>query len=257
MKYQGKELVVCRDGEELCQQAAERFVRLAGEAVSATGRFTVALSGGTTPQRLYSLLASDQFQPLMAWSKVHFFFGDERCVPPDHPDSTYGMVRVALLAPAPIPWENVYPILTEKGDAQSVAAEYEKTLKTFFGLTEGQKPRFDLILLGMGTDGHTASLFPGSTALEESGRLVTANYVEKLQAHRITLTFPAINQAANIIFLISGQSKASVLKEVLEGQDQPMRLPSQRIAPVEGKLLFMVDQAAGSKLVNPDGNGVL
>ena len=248
MRDQGKELVVCRDAEDLYQQAAERIVRLAGEAVSATGRFTVALSGGTTPQTLYSLLASDQFQPLMAWSKIHLFFGDERCVPSDHPDSTFGMVRVSLLAPVPIPWENVYPIQTEKGDAPSVAAEYEKTLKGFFGLTEGQKPRFDLILLGMGTDGHTASLFPGPPALEKTEGLVTATYVQKLQSHRISLTASAINQAANIIFLISGQSKASVLKEVLEGQDQPVRLPAQRIAPVEGKLLFMVDQAAGSKL---------
>ena len=243
-----KELIVCRDAQELNQRAAERFVRLAAEAVSATGRFAVALSGGSTPQALYSRLASDQFQPLVAWSKVHLFWGDERCVPPDHPDSNYGMARVALLAQAPIPKENVYPIATEKGNAQSVAAEYEKTLRTFFGLSEGQQPRFDLILLGLGEDGHTASLFPGTAALKETGRVVAANYVQKLATHRITLTVPAINHAANIVFLISGQSKALVLKKVLEGQHQPMRLPSQCIQPVEGKLLFMVDRAAGSEL---------
>ncbi len=248
-----KELIVCPDAEELNQRAAERFVRLSMEAVSATGRFAVALSGGSTPRALYSLLASQTFQPLVPWSKVHFFWGDERCVPPDHPDSNYGMARVSMLEKVPVPTENLYRVPTEKGNAQSVAAEYERVLRTFFGLNEGQQPRFDLILLGMGEDGHTASLFPGTAALQETG-IVAANDIQKLETHRITLTISAINQAAHIVFLISGPSKALVLKKVLEGQYRPRRLPSQSIQPVEGKLLFLVDRAAASELT-PLGDG--
>jgi len=247
-----KELVVCRDVEELNRRTAEQFVRLARESVAATGRFTVALSGGSTPKALYSLLAGQTFQPLVPWPRVYFFWGDERCVPPDHPESNYGMARVTMLDKVPVPTENVYPVPTEEGNAQRVAAEYERILSTFFDLNEGQQPRFDLILLGMGEDGHTASLFPGTAALQEMGT-VTANDIQKLGTHRITLTIPAINQAAHIVFVVSGPSKASVLKEVLEGQYQPTSLPSQSIQPVEGELLFLVDRAAASELT-PSGD---
>jgi 6-phosphogluconolactonase len=244
-----KEIVVCSDTEELNRRTAEQFVRLATESVTATGRFTVALSGGSTPRALYSLLASQTFQPLVPWSKVYFFWGDERCVPPDHPQSNYGMARVTMLEKVPVPKENVYPVPTEKGNVHSVAAEYERILRAFFGFNEGQQPRFDVVLLGMGEDGHTASLFPGAATLKETGT-VTANDIQRLGTHRVTLTIPAINQAAHIVFLVSGSSKASVLKEVLEGQDQPTRLPSQSIQPVEGKLLFLVDRAAASELTS-------
>lgn len=249
---EGKELIMCRDAGELSQRAAELFVALAKEAVAATGRFTVALSGGSTPKALFSLLVSDWFLPRVAWSKVYLFWGDERCVPPDHPDSNYGVARAAMLDKAPIPPQNVFPMPTESEDAERIAAEYQQTLREFFGLAEGGQPRFDLILLGMGEDGHTASLFPGTPALEETERLVTAHYVEKLRAHRITLTIATINQAASIVFLISGTSKASALREVLEGEYQPMRLPSQWIQPVNGKLFFMVDRDAGSELTGSE-----
>ncbi len=247
-----RELVVCPDVEELNRRTAEQFVRLATKSVAATGRFTVALSGGSTPKALYSLLAGQTFQPLVPWSKVYFFWGDERCVSPDHPDSNYGMARVTMLEKVPVPTENVYRVPTEKGNAQRVAAEYERVLGAFFGVNEGQQPRFDLILLGMGEDGHTASLFPGTAALQETGT-VTANPIQKLETHRITLTIPAINQASHIVFLVSGSSKASVLKEVLEGPYEPTRLPSQSIQPVEGTLLFLVDRAAASELT-PSGD---
>ena len=158
-----------------------------------------------------------------------------------------------MLEKVPVPTENVYRVPTEKGNAQIVAAEYERILGTFFGLAEGQQPRLDLILLGMGEDGHTASLFPGTAALQDAGT-VAANDIQKFGTHRITLTIPAINQAAHIVFLISGPSKALVLKEVLEGQYQPRRLPSQSIQPVEGKLLFLVDRAAASALTS-SGDG--
>ncbi len=246
-----KELVVCSDAEELNRRTAEQFVRLATESVEATGRFTVALSGGSTPKALYSLLAGQIFQPLVPWSSVYFFWGDERCVPPDHPESNYGMARVTMLEKVPVPTENVYRVPTEEGNAQRVAAAYERILRTFFVLNEGQQPRFDLILLGMGEDGHTASLFPGTAALQETGT-VTANDIQKSGTHRITLTIPAINQAAHIVFMVSGPSKTSVLQEVLEGQYQPTRLPSQSIQPVEGKLIFLLDRAAASELT-PSG----
>jgi len=247
-----KKLVVCSDAEELNRRAAEQFVRLATESVAATGRFTVALSGGSTPRALYSLLAGETFQPLVPWSKVYFFWGDERCVPPDHPESNYGMARVTMLERVPVPTENVYRVPTENGNAQRVAAEYERILRIFFGFNEGQQPRFDLILLGLGEDGHTASLFPGTTALEETGT-VTSNDIQRLETPRITLTLPAMNEAAHIVFLVSGSSKALVLKEVLEGQDQPTRFPAQSIQPVQGELLFLVDRAAASELT-PSGD---
>jgi len=247
-----KKLVVCSDAEELNRRAAEQFVRLATESVAASGRFTVALSGGSTPRALYSLLAGETFQPLVPWSKVYFFWGDERCVPPDHPESNYGMARVTMLERVPVPTENVYRVPTENGNAQRVAAEYERILRTFFDFNEGQQPRFDLILLGLGEDGHTASLFLGTAALEETGT-VTSNDIQRLETPRITLTLPAMNEAAHIVFLVSGSSKALVLKEVLEGQDQPTRFPAQSIQPVQGELLFLVDRAAASELT-PSGD---
>lgn len=243
------EIIVCSDVNQLNWRAAEQFVQLAVESVAGSGRFTVALSGGSTPKALYSLLASETFLPLVPWTKVYFFWGDERCVPPDHAESNYGMARTTLLDDVPVPKENVYRVPAEQGNAESVAAEYERILRAFFGFNRGQQPRFDLILLGMGQDGHTASLFPGTAALNERGT-VTANEIQGVGTHRITLTIPAINRAAHIVFLVAGSSKASVLKEVLEGQDRPARLPSQSIQPVEGKLLFLVDRAAASQLTS-------
>ncbi len=242
------DILLCRDPEEVSHRGAELFVRLADEAVSSTDRFTVALSGGSTPRALYALLASDQFREQVPWSKVHLFWGDERCVPPDHPDSNYRMTRETLLEKAPILDENVYRMPAELEDHIRAAAQYEQTLKTFFQVPIGGLPSFDLILLGMGDDGHTASLFPGTAALEETERLVAANYVEKFGTYRLTLTVPLINQAANVAFLITGDSKASVLREVLEGEHQPERFPSQLVRPVKGQLVFIVDRAAANDL---------
>lgn len=250
---QRREILVCSDLGEVSQRAAELFVTLAAEAISASGRFTVALSGGSTPRALYSLLASDQFRERVPWSKMHLFWGDERCVPPDHHDSNYRMTRESLLDKVPISDENIHRMLAEREDHNQAAAEYEQTLKAFFGLEAGKLPRFDLIWLGMGEDGHTASLFPGTVALDVTDRLAVANYVEKFKAHRLTLTAPVINHAANVVFLISGESKASVLREVLEGERQPHRWPSQLIQPLEGKLLFIVDRPATSELTLPGG----
>lgn len=250
MKQSHREIVLCRDLSEVSLRAAERFVQLADTAASSAGRFTVALSGGSTPRALYALLASDRFRSRVPWSKVHLFWGDERCVPPDHPESNYRMAREALLDQISIPAGNIHRMPAEYENPGDAAAEYEETLKAFFRVPVGQWPRFDLILLGMGEDGHTASLFPGTAALAEQERWVAANYVEKLVTHRLTLTVPVINHAANVVFLISGESKASVLREVLEGGYQPQRFPSQFIRPEGGRLLFILDRGAAKELTS-------
>ncbi|NUO08415.1 MAG: 6-phosphogluconolactonase [Candidatus Brocadia sp.] len=242
------EILVVPNPDELNHRAAQEFVRLAEEAVRTKGFFSVALSGGSTPKGLYERLASDQYREQVPWPKVYVFWGDERCVPPDHPDSNYRMARESFLDKIPIPEENIYRMMAELEDHGRAAAGYEQTIKAFFHLETGKRPRFDLILLGMGEDGHTASLFPETPALEDAVHLVSANYIEKLGACRLTLTVPVINQASNVLFLIFGESKALVLKEVLEGEYQPQRLPSQLIRPISGRLLFIIDRVAASKL---------
>ncbi len=233
------------DAEAIARAAVETFARLAHEAIEERGTFSVALSGGTTPRRVYELLASDEQRERVQWPKVHVFFGDERAVPPDHAESNYRMASEALLSRVPIPSENVHRI-EGLGDAAANASDYESVMRGFFGDTEW--PRFDLVFLGMGDDGHTASLFPETTALEESRVWVASNWVEKLGVWRITLTAPAINAARRVLFLITGASKAERLREVLNGARDPKRLPSQIIRPRDGALEWYVDRAAASKL---------
>ena len=199
-------------------------------------------------EALYSLLAANY--SAFAWNRVFLFFGDERHVPPTDPDSNYRMVNESLLTKIAIPAENVFRVPAENPDAAAAALDYEAQLRRFFELrprSAGEFPRFDLVLLGMGPDGHTASLFPDSPALDEQSRLVVANWVAKLNAHRITLTFPVLNHAAEVMFLASGADKADMLHQVLEGKNTPP-LPSQRVQPSEGKLLWMLDEAAAAKL---------
>jgi 6-phosphogluconolactonase len=230
---------------DLFHSAAEEFVRAARTAIGAQGRFTVALSGGSTPKALYSLLASNYAN--FAWNRVFLFFGDERHVPPTDPESNYRMVNESLLTKITIPSENVFRVPAENPDADAAASEYEAQMRRFFEIKPGEFPRFDLILLGMGPDGHTASLFPDSAALDEQSRLVVANWVEKFKTHRITFTFPVLNRAAEVMFLASGADKAEMLHQVLESKNTPP-LPSQRVEPSDGKLLWMLDEAAAAKL---------
>ncbi len=230
---------------DLFHAAAEEFIRVARAAIGAQGRFAVALSGGSTPKALYSLLAAQYAD--FAWNRVFLFFGDERHVPPTDPESNYRMVNESLLTKISIPAENVFRVPAENSDADAAAAGYEAQVRRFFALKAGEFPRFDLILLGMGPEGHTASLFPDSKALEETSRLVVANWVAKFNTHRITFTFPVLNHAAEVMFLASGADKANVVHEVLEGKNAPP-LPSQRVQPADGKLLWMLDEAAASKL---------
>ncbi|MGH9548423.1 MAG: 6-phosphogluconolactonase, partial [Terriglobales bacterium] len=207
------EVRILKTAAELFEAAAAEFADQASQAVRASGRFTVALSGGSTPKTLYSLLAT---KPDIPWDKICFFWGDERHVPPDHPESNYRMANEALLSKVPVRPENVFRIHAEEKDAGAAALQYEQNLKEFFRLSPGQFPRFDLILLGTGPDGHTASLFPGTAALNETQRLVVANWVPKFNTHRITFTFPLLNAAACVNFLASGPDKAAILHQVLE-----------------------------------------
>jgi len=228
--------------QELFQAAAAEFIALASTAIRDHEKFSVALSGGSTPKSLYSVLA----KATLSWEKIFFFWSDERHVPPDHPDSNYRMAKEALLSKVPVPPENIFRVRAEEKDANVVAKDYEEALRSFFGLRPGEFPRFDLILLGLGPDGHTASLFPNTAALNETKLLVVANWVEKFKANRITFTYPVLNNAACVIFLVSGADKADMVRTVLE--DGRADLPSQRVHPVNGRLLWLLDKGAASKL---------
>jgi 6-phosphogluconolactonase len=233
----------------LSRAAAEAFVACAREAVQARGLFTVVLSGGSTPKTLYLMLAEDShLKEQVAWEKVHFFFSDERHVPPNHPDNNYRMVYRALLSKIPAPPSNAHRMATELVDPVPVADDCEQVLREFFRLSPGEFPRFDLVLLGLGAEGHTASLFPGSKALEETSRIAVATWVEALQTWRITLTIPVLNNAAEVIFLVSGAAKAQALKDVLEGAHDPTRWPAQAVQPTRGRRLFFVDPEAAKLL---------
>jgi 6-phosphogluconolactonase len=250
---------VYHDGQELALKAARRFARLADQYTVAGGSFTVALSGGSTPKAMFAILAASPFLETVPWSSIYFFWGDERCVPPDHADSNYRMTRETLLANVPVPEENVFRIPAEMEDHDRAAEEYSATLTKFFlqhrrqsGTAPlAQLPRFDLVFLGMGPDGHTASLFPGTTALHAGDRIAVANFVEKFNSYRITLTAATINNARNVTFIAGGADKAEVLRNVLEGPYQPELYPSQLIRPHNGSLLWMVDEAAAALLTKP------
>jgi 6-phosphogluconolactonase len=236
--------------QDLFQAAAEEVIRVASEAVAKRGRFTIALSGGSTPKNLFNLIAANASGSL-PWPQIFFFWGDERHVPPTDPESNYRMAQETLLSKVPVPPGNIFRIPTENPNADAAAAAYEQTLRKFFEVDAGKFPRFDLILLGMGPDGHTASLFPETTALQEKSRLVVANWVEKLNTSRITLTLPVLNAARRVAFLVSGADKATVLREVLEGKGPGERYPSKLVQPSDGKLIWFVDRAAASELSTP------
>ena len=224
--------------------AAERFIEVASRAQETQGRFSVALAGGRTPKRVYELLATDDFRSRVGWSRVHTFFGDERCVPPDHPDSNYAMAFRAMLSKVPIPAANVFRIAAEK-DPNDSARDYDAILREFFGPTAW--PRFDLVLLGLGDDGHTASIFPDSNVLEETSRLVVPTKSPQGQC-RITLTPRAFEHAARIIFIVTGEEKAATLSSVVQIQSRSPRLPASCIRPIDGTLAWFVDRKAASGL---------
>jgi len=239
----GPEIKVLPDPAAVAHEAAERIVAAAEVAVELNDRFAIALSGGSTPRLLFELLASPDFRTRIEWTKVQVFFGDERCVPPDHPESNYRMARETLLSRVPIPGDNVYRMRGEV-EPEEAAKEYGLMLQEKFG--DGG---LDLILLGMGEDGHTASLFPGTQAVNEKKHRVVANYAEHSttgKSWRITMTAPFINRSEQVIVLVAGAAKAERLKQVLEGPIEPEKHPIQLIHPGSGKLIWLIDAAAAS-----------
>ncbi len=239
------QLQILPDPAALHAAAAEKFAGCAVSAIAERGRFCVALSGGNTPRGVYAQLAARHARDL-SWDKIHIFFGDERCVSPDDPESNYRMARESLLSKIPVPEENVHRIPGELPAAQA-AVQYEKDVRTFFRLPAGAWPRFDLILLGIGDDGHTASLFPGSAALQEQSRIVVSNWVEKFEAYRITVTYPVLNHANEVVFLVSGKGKAAIVSDIFDSAKQGF-YPAQKVRPENGKLLWLVDKDAAGLL---------
>jgi 6-phosphogluconolactonase len=235
------------DVEALAHSVAELLCDRARESVRERGQFSLVLSGGQTPRRLYGLLAGEEFRGQLPWSRTHVFWGDERCVPPGDARSNELMVREALLNHVPIPPSHIHPMRCSQPPGAS-ATQYESDLRVFF---VGKEPQFDLVLLGLGENGHTASLFPHTPAVGERDRWVVDLYVEDQGFHRLTLTAPLINRARMIVFLVTGRSKARVLREVLEGPSEPQNLPAQLIRPASGELLWCVDREAAALLRNP------
>jgi 6-phosphogluconolactonase len=240
-----QEVVILDDAAMVAEEAAVRWLALAEGAVAERGRFTVALSGGSTPRGLYERLARPPFRDDAPWASTHIFWSDERTVPPSHPDSNYRMAHEALLSRVAVPLGN---IRRPHGENQptDAAADYEQVLRLAFDLRSGEFPRFDLILLGMGLDGHTASLFPGNPALSEVSRLFISTHVPQQKTNRLTMTVPVLNAAAHVMFLAVGAGKAETLREVLEGDHQPSVLPAQFVRPEDGRVTWLLDRSAAS-----------
>ena len=246
-------VVVVDGADALAREAAEEFEHRSNAAVASRSQFTVALSGGSTPRRLYALLADPAapFRGAIEWSRVHLFWGDERHVPPEDPQSNYRMASEELLSRVPIPEANVHRVEAELPDAAEAAARYDAELARFFALSPGEFPRFDLMLLGIGPEGHTASLFPGTRALDVLDRRVVENWVPKLNAFRITMTLPVFARAAAVLFLVAGEDKAPILRVVFDPKAPAEALPCQRIRPESGELIWLVDRPAAAGLPEP------
>jgi len=247
MNAGGRQIAVFSDLDAVSEAAAQRFVGAAKMAITDGGRFTVSLAGGSTPERLYRLLASDTYRSQVPWQSTHVFFGDERTVPPDDAQSNYRMARLAMLDAVPIPPDQVHRMEGEREPLEAATA-YEMAVRHTFGLAVGQVPRFDLILLGMGPDGHTASLFPHTRALENFTDLVVANYVAKFESWRLSFTYPVLNAAAQVLFLAGGTDKAAAVHEVTQGEPNRAEYPAQGVLPTDGAVTFLLDTAAAAHL---------
>lgn len=233
---------------EVARGAARHFVDYAWQSIAKDGVFTVALSGGSTPSAMFEILASDEFRGQVDWAKVQIFWGDERAVPPDNAESNYGVARRLLLIRVPIPEGNVHRMEAEKASIGRAAHEYEEILRKHLPLDDRGFPRFHLIFLGMGKDGHTASIFPGPRVVRQTSRWVSTPMVTKLNMRRMTLTLPVLDAALRVVFLVTGPDKADILHTVLQEKPEPP-LPSQLVQPRDrGIKLFLVDQAAAAKL---------
>lgn len=246
------------DGADaLSRAAAEHFLLTAQATAAAYGVARIAISGGNTPRRTFELLANpaEKFAAAMPWDRIELYWVDERTVPPDNKDSNYHMTREALLSKVPLRPDHIFRIEGEL-DPEEAAARYESAIRNHLRLEGAQGPRFDVLSLGMGDDGHTASLFPHTQAIHEMIRIAVANQVPQKDTWRITLTWPVINQARDVFFLIAGEDKAQPLHDVLLGNYDPETLPSQLIRPASGRLLLLLDRDAASLLPAPDANGM-
>lgn len=239
-----KRVLVCEDKKDLADKAARYFAQLVNSIVGAKGSATVALSGGTTPKLMYERLVQSDLASVIPWNKIQFFVSDERCVPHDSEESNWGNANRMLLTPMQIARPQLHPTQDQDKDANISATTYEIEVRTFVASGKTGQPSFDIIFLGMGPDGHTASLFPETAALSEGRRLVCKNHVEKLNSDRLTFTLPLINSAANIIFLISGADKAPVLAEVMANAN---KYPCEKVNPADGKVTWFVDKAAAGR----------
>ena len=243
-------LCVLQNPDALARAAAGQFVELARASILVRARFAVVLSGGSTPRRMYQYLAASPLRDRVEWSRVEVFWGDERGVPSDHPDSNYRMAAEALLDHVPIPRRHIHRIVAERIDRSSAARDYQLEIARAFDLDgAGPPPSFDLVLLGMGSDGHTASLFPGDEALREGRRwAVSVEAPQRPPPSRITLTAPILNRAREIRVLVAGSDKAATLRTVLEGPHEPERRPIQLVRPEHGRMIWLLDEAAASEL---------
>lgn len=244
-------IAIYADIDTLSHEAAQYIVRIANESIAAHGRFTIALSGGTTPTRLYGLLGSEPYSSQIDWKLVHIFWGDERCVAPDSPDSNYHMAQEVLLSKIAIPKLQVHRMPADQSDRDAASQKYTDEMRSIFGTND--IPDFDLIQLGMGPEGHTASLFPHQASLHEIQRLVMPVSVPKPPPDRLTFTPPLLNAARNVLFLVTGSDKADALQAVLEGEYQPDEYPAQIVRPPNGEVVWMVDKdvARNIRISNP------
>jgi 6-phosphogluconolactonase len=238
---------VAESADALSHAVAELFVRVTTEALAERGRCAVALSGGSTPKAVHQVLAGEPFRSRVRWDQIDFFWGDERHVPPDHRESNYRMAEETLLSKVPVPPANIHRIRSEMPDAALAAREYDAEIRTTFAEPATTIPRFDLMMMGLGTDGHTASLFPGTSALHERRRLCVENWVVALGTYRITMTLPLINAARMVAFVVSGTEKAAIVHRVL-GDSESVPLPSQLVRPADGDLWWMLDRGAAEDL---------
>jgi 6-phosphogluconolactonase len=240
---------IAGDGHDWAHDAAAVVRAISEESIRSQGRFLIALSGGSTPRALYSTLASPEWRTQFNWSRTFFLFGDERCVPPDHPDSNFGMAHTVLFHPLGIPPNHIYRIQGETQDSTTAAQQYEESLCRLTESTAAHIPRIDLILLGLGEDGHTASLFPGTAALLESKKAVTVGQAPTGIRSRLTLTLGVINRASVVMFLVAGSNKAPIVRAILEPQNAAERiLPAAMVVPETGRLIWMLDRSAAAKL---------
>ena len=243
-------LEIAKDQLSLAEIAVDKIIALTVDSIHRQGQFTIALAGGSTPRGIYTLLATLPNRSKIDWKRVYIFWGDERNVPPENTNSNYQMAKQTLLDHVAIPTKNIYRIKGEL-DANIAALQYEENMRSFFLVPNDDFPSFDLILLGLGDDGHTASLFPETMALNEKARWVVENFVPKLNEWRITFSIPLINSATNIIIVVSGEQKAHIINDILGENNQSSKLPIESIRPNDGKVLWLVDQAAASKLSLP------